>query len=150
MIKEVKGLNGQVEVYEERIVIKRTGIFGWSSHFRAGDKTIPLKSITSIQFKPATFFSRGFIQFGILGGIENTGDVKSAVKDENSVVFSQKQTADFFELKNFIENNIYKNDNTVKTASQEINDLEKLAELFKKGVITEEEFNIKKKQLLNL
>ena len=49
-----------------------------------GEKTIPLKSITSIQLKKPGM-TNGYIQFGILGGIESKSGVFNATKDENSV-----------------------------------------------------------------
>jgi hypothetical protein len=151
MAKEVKGLNGQIEVYEDKIVIKRNGILAWGSHFRKGDKTIPIKSITSVQLKTASFFSRGFIQFGVLGGVESIGDVKAALKDENSVIFGRKHTAGFVELKQFIENKITNLSNKTGTnTSQSIDELEKLSDLFNRRIITEEEFTAKKKQILGI
>ena len=151
MTKEVRGLNGQIEVYEDKIIIKRNGILAWGSHFRKGDKTIPMKSITSVQLKTSSFFSRGFIQFGVLGGIENKGDVKDALKDENSVIFGRKHTADFLELKQFIENKITANEtNGTPAQSSNIDDLEKLHDLYNRRIITEGEFNAKKKQILGI
>jgi len=53
------GLNGQIEVLEDRIVISRKGVFGFLTQGLKGDKTIPFASITAVQFKTASAFFNG-------------------------------------------------------------------------------------------
>ena len=52
----LKGINSILEVYETKIIIKTKGILGFMTKGLKGDKEIPYKSITAIQFKPATTF----------------------------------------------------------------------------------------------
>ena len=47
----VKGVNGQIEVFEDKIVITRKGLMGLATYRLAGDKTIPISAIKSVQFK---------------------------------------------------------------------------------------------------
>ena len=61
------GLNGQIEVLEDRIVISRKGVFGFLTQGLKGDKTIPFASITAVQFKTASAFFNGYIQFTVYG-----------------------------------------------------------------------------------
>jgi len=98
--------------------------------------------------------SSGYIQFGILGGLENKGGLFDAAKDENSVMYVKKDLKDFTELRDFLDSKIKEEQNkpavVPTTPTSSLDDLEKLADLLKKGIITEEEFVAKKKQILNL
>ena len=81
------------------------------------------------------------------------GNVWIAHKDENTIMFDKNQQEIFEEAKNIIENKISKiKDSKTNNSSNYTNldELEKLANLKEKGIITEEEFVAKKKQLLGL
>jgi predicted Zn-dependent peptidase len=67
--------------------------------------------------------------------------------DENGINFYQKSNASFEEAKSLIEQKIG-SANNIKTSVAD--ELEKLASLKEKGIITQDEFNAKKKQLLGL
>ena len=82
----LKGRGVTLTVGETDLVLKYAV---WAHGFK-GSKSIPYKSITSVQFRAAGGMLIGFIQFGILGGIENTAGMASAVFDENSVPFEKK------------------------------------------------------------
>lgn len=154
MIKEIKGINGQIELHEDKIVIKREGLQAKAIYGLTGNKNIPFKALTTIQFKEPGFMSSGFIQFGVLGGIESRGGLHAAAKDENTVMYVKKDLKDFVELKNFLENKIQEIQNaptvTIQNPTSSLDDLEKLSELLKKGIVTQEEFDAKKKQILGL
>ena len=98
----VKGFGGQITLTEKRVIIERKGMLAKASHGSKGNKEIPLKNITAVQFKSAGM-SNGYIQFSILGGNESTGGVFDAAKDENSVMFTKKQEPMFQEVKRFID-----------------------------------------------
>lgn len=70
---KAKGINCEVELFDHHIVIKRTGLFAAGSRL-GGDKSVPLSSITSVQFRRAGMFSPGFIKFGILGEADPAWD----------------------------------------------------------------------------
>jgi len=61
------GLNGQIEVLEDRIVISRKGVFGFLTQGLKGDKTIPFASITAVQFKTASAFFNGYFNLPSMG-----------------------------------------------------------------------------------
>lgn len=149
ILKEAKGVNGQLELLEEKIRIKRQGVMSFLTQGLKGDKEILIKQISSIQFKKATAFTNGYIQFAFLGGVETKGGLFDAVDDENTIMFNKGQQTSFEEIKSMIESRISEIENQT-TTKQSINDLEKLAELKEKGIITAEEFNAKKKQILGL
>lgn len=151
LIKLLKGTNGEVELHEDKIVIKRKGLTNTILHGFKGDKSIPISMITSIQFKEPGFLTAGYIQFGIQGGIESRGGIYDAVKDENSITFIKKTKKDFIELKEYIENKIMSREKQRYSATgNNLDELEKLSDLLNKHIITEEEFAAKKKQILGI
>ena len=70
-----------------------------------------------------------------------------ASKDENSITFLRRSNESFEEAKSRIEARMNEG-NSPKHNS--LDDLEKLAELKSKGIITQEEFDLKKKSLLGI
>jgi hypothetical protein len=154
ILKEVKGYNGQLELLKSKIKIKRRGIRAFSVQGLRGDKEIYIKNISSIQLKKAGGLVNGFIQFSFIGGGEHKGGFlsrpgKNIANDENTIIFTKNQQKDFEEIKNMIEEIISEPQKEKGTVS-ELGDLEKLAKLKEKRIITEEEFAQKKKQILGL
>ena len=150
----VKGVNGQIEVFEDKIVITRKGLAGFSTHGLAGDKTIPMSSIQSIQFRQGGLLANGFIQFAVLGGVERQGGVFAAVKDENTVMLMMgEQSNAGKKIKEYIESRILELSKPQAKAVQQTSvadEIVKFKALLDAGVITQEEFDTKKKQLLGL
>ena len=149
---EVKGHNGSIVFDGKKIIIKRNGGVALLTQGFKGDKEIYIKQISSIQLKQAGLLTSGYIQFAFSGGKENKGGLLDAGKDENTVIFTKKQQPDFLKLKEELEKAIL-NQNTSTTTiknNSNLEELEKLASLKDKGIITNEEFEIKKKELLGL
>lgn len=103
MQKEFTGLNG-------KLIIGDTGVMFKRDHFDrifnklSGNKTIPYRTITAVQFKKAGIFSgNGYLQLTILGGQETHGGAASAKHDENTITFTFADNARFAEAKSFIE-----------------------------------------------
>ncbi len=117
-----------------------------------GDKEIPIGRITSIQFRKADWFTSGHIQFTFPGGKEAEGGALQAVTDENSVMFRPKANDDFLAAKQAIEEQMEATSKPVAAVSSTdgLDQLEKLAALRDKGIISEDEFNAKKRQILGL
>jgi hypothetical protein len=149
------GTNGKLIVYESTIELKREGM--WDRMLGLyGSKEIAISSITSIQFKKPGFLTNGFIQFAFSGSSENKGGgVFEAAKDENTVVFTNEHLAVFEKIKNIInrkreELKFASNNNTNENSNLTLDDLGKLAELNQKGLISDEEFALVKKRILNI
>ena len=147
-LKKVAGANGQIELWENKVIIKREGFVSFLTQGLRGNKEILISQISSIQFKNPGTFTNGFIQFSYLGGLEHKEGLLDATQDENTVFFKYFQWQDFKTLKEMIEDKI--NEFARKGKGSDLGDLEKLAELRDKGIITEEEFNAKKKQILGI
>lgn len=154
---EVKGLAGaSIELLENKVVIKRSGFL---HAFNKSTKEIFLDKISSIQLKKPSMMNNGYIQFVFSGGNEvketNPTDLfhTELLQDENTVFFKKKQEKDFEALKMKMEEIILKNKENSKdnySSSNYLDELERLANLKDRGIITEEEFNAKKKQILGL
>ena len=149
---KAKGIGGDLELLKNKIRIKRKGGMAFLLHGIKGDKEIFLNQISSIQLKKAGFAFNGYIQFAFLGGREAKGGLFQATSDENTIMFTKDNQQDFIEIKNSIEEQIFQfqNQNKSDKTSIGINDLEKLAKLRDEGIITEEEFQAKKRQILNI
>ena len=145
---------GQLYVYDDKIVIERKGGNAFWYHGWKGGKTIPISSITSVQFKPIKFNGgpNGYIQFGILGGVESGKGAWAAQRDENTIFFRWENREVAQQIREFIEQKIANQQKqpTVVQQTSAADELKKFKELLDSGVITQEEFDAKKKHLLGL
>lgn len=149
----LKGKNGQLLVYADHIEIKRKGFLSFLTHGAAGDKTIPYTAIQSVQLKKGSMMVNGYIQFGILGAVERRGGIYNATDDENSVVFTKSSNETAEKIKEYIEGNILEQQSRSATPviqSSPADEVLKLKQLLDAGVLSQEEFDIKKKQILGL
>ena len=95
--------------------------------------------------------TNGYIQFSFLGGREAKRGLLQSTQDENSVVFNKRQQSAFDEIKSQIDRIRGAFDRGVADVPvSELDEIEKLASLKSRGIITEEEFQAKKAQLLGL
>lgn len=152
-----EGANGQIVAYEDSIEIKREGVVAFLGHGRKGDKEIRISKISSVQFKDAGAVMNGFIQFSLSGGKEDTDGTWDATTDENTVMFSKASQPAFERVREHVRSKMREFDSTARDGQDRGSDpsdnmeaLEKLGELKEKGLITEEEFQAKKQDLLDL
>lgn len=144
-----KGVNGQIELYSNKICIRRKGVLGFLTQGLKGDKNIMISTITSIQFKKAGLLTNGYIQFAFMGGQEAKGGLFQGAQDENTIMFNKKQQSAFEQIRAEVEKRIQAGNISISTSS-DADELAKLADLRDKGILTEEEFQHKKKQMLGL
>ena len=144
-----KGVNGQITVSGDWLTIHRKG-FGRLGHSK-GDRRIPIGSITAVQMRPGGMFANGFVKFTVPGSPEIRGGLNSASSDENAVVFRKKHQAEFDAVRDRVEQYIGRNNAPqAAPAAPDITDqLKKLGELRDSGVVTNEEFEAKKTDLLS-
>ncbi|EKO1912189.1 SHOCT domain-containing protein [Clostridium botulinum] len=148
MLLSLKGVNGQLELYEDKVIIKRKGILAkLSQGFTKGDKTIYLRQIAGIDLKPGGNLVNGYIQFTLPGGNEKTKGAFEATQDENSIMFLKKYNDVAMQIKQKIEELQQQGHNPITSGADE---LRKYKELMDDGIITEDEFNKKKKELLGI
>lgn len=145
------GSNGSVEFADDSIIIRRKGLANKLTQGFQGDKHIPLRSVTAVQFRPAGSMMAGLIQFSILGGREFRGGMLEATKDENAVMFTRDQEPAFAALRQAVQQRINAGDRpaaTVATVSA-TDELERLAAMHDKGHLTGDEFAEAKRRLLS-
>lgn len=144
------GVGGHIELGENSIIIRRTGVMSLVLHGVKGEKTIPFSSIHSVQFKRPNFVNSGFIQFAVAGGLESGKGILAATKDENTVMFLAGHEKDFEKLREVVESRIGvgPSSTVVGKVYSPAEELEKLAGLVTQGFLTEEEFLVQKEILL--
>lgn len=148
---EVQGVNGAIELTKNKIIIKRKGFLALMTQGFKGDKEIYINQISSVQLKKTNLLLNGYIQFTFSGGKEAKGGITQATKDENTVIFNKSQEKGFINLKNKIEEYIHDLNKPIeKIENDPFEQIEKLLALKERGIITDEEFEIKKKQILGL
>ena len=146
---EFDGSNGTVWLDEDKIRIAHKGFANFLTQGAHGEKSIPLRNITAVQFKSAGW-TAGYIQFTLVGGIDRPGGVMEATKDENAVLFLKEQEAKFSKLKSEVESRIKViHTSASQSLSNVTDDLERLAGLLEKGFLTKDEFESQKFKLLN-
>ena len=151
MIMELNGVNGQIELYHDKAIIKRKGFISkLSQGFFKGDKTIYLSQISSIQVKPGSMLTNGYIQFSLSGGNESTKGIVKATQDENTVMFAKKDNGLVENMKAEIEQlkNSTQSPGAEMRATSAADEIRKYKQLLDDGIISEDEFNVKKRELL--
>ncbi|ODU07492.1 MAG: hypothetical protein ABS81_01220 [Pseudonocardia sp. SCN 72-86] len=156
---EVKGVAGTVTFDGATVAISRRG-FAARASIGKGEKRIPVRHITAVQFKPAGLLVNGFIQFTLGGSVERRSQFGrqsfDAAGDENSVLFSRQQQPAFEQLRDAIEHAM-----TYGVAHQPpppgppprpsggpVAELTQLAELHGSGALTDDEFAEAKRRLI--
>lgn len=99
----IQGKNGQIVLQKNRITIKRKGALSVMTQGVKGDKDIPIKSITGIEFKASAGMTDGYIQFAMLGAVESRRNAMDLYNDENTVMFNSSQAHQFTILKQYID-----------------------------------------------
>ena len=149
-----EGYNANLSVYDDKIVINGKGY-----NKGVGEKSIPMASIAAVQLIPSKLLVNGYITFNVLGEVaSSTGGIGSSVnsrQSENTVIVKNRaDDAILRQIKTFIEetkeraiaNQGQINIQQVSAADE----LKKFKDLLDSGIITQEEFDAKKKALLGL
>lgn len=157
LIYEIDGNMGQtLKVYEDKCIISskkglKSIMFG---NALSGDKQFYYTDITSVQFKNLGIAS-GYLQFEYAGSHSGNN-----FTSENSFVFSatigtskykklkEEMPGIYEDIRNRIDNAKTMNSKPVINAVSPADELKKYKELFDSNIITQEEFEAKKKQIL--
>lgn len=134
------------------IIIRHTGIANTLvKGGMQGEKRIPINSVLSVQFKDAGTMTSGYIQFETAGGSQHAarGGLTEAAADENSFLFNQEDQQKFEKIRDRV-NEILNGGSAPSSTSSDADELAKFAKLRDAGVITEDEFQAKKKSILGL
>lgn len=147
-------LNGNVatlSVFEDHCVItgKKTLLGLIAGRAFSGSKEFYYCDLTTVQYKKATILMNGFIQFEYPGANNGTRNFNS----ENTFVIMKGLTdiEEFEKAYQYIKDRIayYKQQRNNPTAAlSPADELKKFKELLDSGIISQEEFDVKKKELL--
>ena len=153
----VNSLGKILDVYENKVVFTSTQststvvtalLLGGST--TQGEKTIYFKDAIAVQYKPSTV-TDGYIQVETAAAGRAAS---SAYGGENSIQFGGKCNTDAEIIASFIREKIEEIKNaSVVTSVQQVSpaeELKKFKELLDLGIISQEEFDLKKKELLGL
>ena len=151
ILMDARASDATLELYENKVrIVRKKGMSNLILHGAKGDKEISIRSISSIQFKRPSTWTGGYIQFTFMGGKEAKGGILEATSDENSIIFGPRELQDFERIKEAIEKRMNALNDGGSSRHSELDELEKLAGLRDKGIITDEEFKAKKRQLLGI
>ena len=158
ILMDARGIDGHLVLLESGIRIKRSDPMVFLAQGVKGDKEIPFPRIASIQLKKAGAFTNGYIQFSLLEGPETAGGAGDAGRGENTVTFKAAQQSAFEGIKTAIEAKMaaarmavpHQPHQAVPQTVSYIDELEKLASLKDRGIISEGEFSAKKRQILGI
>lgn len=137
------------------ITITRKGLSSFANRGSNGTQTIPYKYIISVDYKPATGpkgMIGGHINFVTAAGETNGGLGRFAgdYGKANSVVF-RSHNEEMKEIKEIVEQKIAQNNESQNVQPiSEADELAKFKNLLDDGVLTQEEFDAKKKQILGI
>lgn len=98
LIMRVEGMDGQVELLNDRVVISRSGIWNIFKYGLNSKREIPLGAISEVSFKSPSLFGMGEIEF-IRGGSSNNNAGNKKQANQNMVKFRKKELEKFEALK---------------------------------------------------
>lgn len=160
ILMKVEGVNAYLLVMADRIRIQKKDEKVFLNQGFKPNHDIPLSQISGVRLKKPTTMGSGYIQFLLAGADESqAADIR---RDENVVFFKGPNEAEFEKIKAAVEMKISAPripDNGLRNpgysqsqprAISYIEELEQLAALRTKGVITEEEFAAKKRKILDI
>lgn len=117
-----------------------------------GEKTIFYTDCVGVQFSPKSGLASGYIEIETATGMGKHG--QGVLASENAFIWRGEQTNEKMEkVANYIRERVQsckQARNTPIIASTSADEIKKYKELLDMGIITQEEFDAKKKQLLGL
>ncbi len=147
-----EGVNANLLLLEDRVRIQRKEEKTFLNQGFKGQKDILFSQISSVRLKRATTLGNGYIHFALLGKGETQG--VDPARDENTVIYRGARQVEFERIKVAIETRMAASQTNIPqpppSALSYIEELEQLAVLRSKGIITEEEFAAKKRQILEI
>jgi hypothetical protein len=146
----------------ESVVVTRRGMMPWMIHGSSGHKSIPVRSITAVQYRRCGFY-QGYLQLSVSGELENGGgrnhESSRLASDENTILFYWRGNQAFHDLAEEIRAAIraqhapaVKPTPSAATSGlvggDVFGELERLSNAHAQGWLTQEEYAAKKAELL--
>ena len=157
-IFNLKCTNGLLKVYEDKVIISRNTVAGFITQGLKGDKIFFYKDLSSVEYRKPTFFANGYIKF-ITAGTNETSQNRGIVgnttleasKDPNALIlraFNKEIPNKSEEIYSYILQKISENKNAGTLSNSNADEIMKFKQLLDEGIITQEEFERKKQELL--
>lgn len=156
---ELKCTNGLLKVYNDRVVISRKTAMGFMAQGLKGDKTFFYRDLSSIEYKKPSIWANGYIKFITSGTFETKQNIglfgttkMEASKDSNTLIlraFNKEVPKQSERIYNYIINKISESkSNGIVSNISNADEILKYKQLLDQGIITQEEFEKKKQELL--
>ncbi len=97
ILMKAQGLNGELILMTDRVVINRPGIFNFLRYGPNAKREIPLSAISEVIFTPPTIFTMGEIELVRSG--RSSDDKKSSNSSANSMRFARRKVKEFEMIK---------------------------------------------------
>ena len=147
LIMEETGLNAKISVYSDKVVITRKGLHALTL---GKSSDVLMSRLQGIHFREAGF-SAGYLKLLLPG---DKTDVAGTDMDPYTVMFKKNANEAMKKMKDCIYSHMEKpsvtNSTTVVNQVSSAEELKKFKELLDSGIISQEEFDAKKKQILGL
>lgn len=155
LIYDLKGCRGRsIQVFDDKVILTiKAGLGSFiTGNISDGEKTIYYTDCIGVQFKKSGL-QIGYLQFETASGIMNNR--ANNFFNENTFTWDKPQQSNekMEEVSKYVKNRVdyYKNaKNAPVVTATPADEIKKYKELLDMGVITQEEFDAKKKQLLGL
>ncbi len=158
IIYDIKGVRGRyIKIYEDRVIINTKATFSSfiTGNVSDGEKTIYFSDVVGVQFKKSGSLI-GYLQLETAGNLGN--NKKNNFFNENTFTFDTTviSNEEMEKIAEYVKGRVseYKKNKNAPTVvtqtSSSADELLKFKQLLDAGVISLEEFDAKKKQLLGL
>lgn len=139
-----------MEIVGDSVIISSSGVATMLARGIQGQRSIAIRSITSVQVKLGTMFVPGYINLSYPGGKEFRGGVMAATQDPDTLIFNRAINAEVEKFAAEI--------NRLRASLQQVagptlstaDEVAKLVELHKSGALSDEEFAAAKRKALGV
>ena len=138
-----------MEIVGDSVVISSSGANVMLFRGMQGQRSIPIRSITSVQVKLGTRFVPGYINLSYPGGKEFQGGLAAAASDPDTLIFNRKTNAEVEKFAAEI-NRAPSSASRSGTMFSTADEVAKLVELHKSGSLSDEEFAAAKRKALGV
>ncbi|WML38716.1 SHOCT domain-containing protein [Neobacillus sp. OS1-2] len=137
--------NTTVEFTDDGVIFKRGNNDLMIHKALRGETKVLYSQIQEIKFKEASLTSAGYLQLSTPRS-SMVGLLRTVDQPQNAVKFKRDMNEEALKLKSEIEERI----NNLSSTGSELGSLKELKSLLDEGIITQEEFDLKKRQILNI
>ena len=164
LIMEVKGNNGRLLVFENYVFFERKSFLGKVEAFFGGknsnmpEKRVSMDQILSVEYSLASMMRNGYISLAVIGEEKNMNGFFGAAKNPTSLIFFPGANSEAERCVSYINARIreikshqwnrFKEERVGSTKLSTADEIRKYKALLDDGIITPEEFERKKKELL--